>query len=338
MTSAALSLEGSHFFAGKKVLITGGVGFLGSNLAIRLLELGSDVTLIDTLSSGSGANLFNIGSLGKDVRVVVGGMGDQKLIAPLISRVDVVFNLAGKTSHLDSMEDPFQDLDSNVVEQLRFLELCRKLNPGLRIIFASTRQVYGKPEYLPVDEKHAVNVVDVNGVNKVAAENYHHVFQAVYGLRPSILRLTNSYGPRMRVKDARQNFLGIWVKKAIAGEAIEIFGDGTQLRDFNHVADVVDAFLRVAARDECIGKTYNLGSEEPLSLRAIADIFISLESSTSVKIVPFPEKLKGIDIGNFYGDFRLLEQETGWRPRHSMESGLSETLDFYRENRAQYGI
>ena len=257
-------------FQGKKILITGGLGFIGSNLAHRLVELGADVLIVDSLIPGYGGNLFNIADIKDQVQVNIADVRDRSSMDYLVQGQDYLFNLAGQVSHLDSMKDPFTDLEINCRSQLSILESCRYNNPEVKVIFASTRQIYGVPDYLPVDERHLVHPTDVNGINKMAGEWYHIVYNNVYGVRAASLRLTNTYGPRMRVVDARQTFLGLWLRLIVEGKELQIFGDGRQVRDFNYVDDVVDALLRIAAGPESDGQVYNLGSDEPINLLHLA--------------------------------------------------------------------
>src|SRR6266571_3789076 len=249
-------------FTGRKVLITGGLGFIGSNLARRLVDLGARVTLVDSLIPEYGGNLFNIAGLEDHVQVNISDVRDQHSMRYLVQGQDYLFNLAGQTSHMDSMEDPGTDLEINCRAQLSILEACRRYNPRIKVVFASTRQIYGKPDYLPVDEKHLLRPVDVNGINKMAGEWYHLLYNDVYGIRGCALRLTNTYGPGMRVKDARQTFLGIWIRRLIEQKPIQVFGDGKQRRDFNFVSDVVEAILCAAANDAANGQVFNLGHYE----------------------------------------------------------------------------
>ncbi len=325
-------------FAGKRILITGGLGFIGSNLARRLVSAGACVVLVDSLIPEYGGNRFNITDLEGRVTVNVSDVRDPHSIRHLVGGVDVLFNLAGQTSHLDSMTDPQADLAINVGAQLSILEACRQVNPSVRVVFASTRQIYGRPDYLPVDESHPIRPVDINGVHKVAGEWHHLLYERVYGLRTSALRLTNTYGPGMRVKDARQTFLGIWIRDVLTGRAVRVFGDGTQLRDFNHVDDVVEALLLAATRDEAVGKAYNLGSSEVLSLGDLADKLTGIVPGSTFELVPFPDDRKAIDIGDYYADHSLIERELGWTPSVDLGSGLQHTIDFYREHGAHYGI
>src|SRR6516162_3802634 len=224
-------------FSGADVLITGGLGFIGSSLARRLVTLDTKVTLVDSLIPQYGGNLFNVDDIRGLVRIEMTDVRDTKAMTALIKKRDFLFNLAGQTSHLDSMTDPLTDLDINAAAQLSILEACRLHNPGIKIIFASTRQIYGRPQYLPVDERHPLDPVDVNGINKLAGEMHHLLYHRVHGIRACALRLTNTYGPGMRVKDDRQTFLGIWIRRLIEGQPIQIFGDGAQQRDFNFVDD-----------------------------------------------------------------------------------------------------
>ena len=318
------------------VLITGGLGFIGSNLAKHLVELGARVTLVDSLIPQYGGNLHNIQGYESRMKINICDVRDPYAMEYLIRGKHYLFNMAGQTSHLDSMLDPSSDLEINAKAQLSILETCRKVNPAIKLVFASTRQLYGKPEYLPVDEKHPVRPVDVNGINKLAGEWYHLLYNNVYGIRACALRLTNTYGPGMRVKDARQTFLGIWVRRLLEGKSIQIFGDGLQLRDFNYVDDCTEALLLAGARDVANGKVYNLGSREVINLKALADILKQLEPSAQIELVPFPPERKAIDIGDYYSDFSLVQSELGWQPRTGLSTGLKNTVDYYRNNASHY--
>jgi UDP-glucose 4-epimerase len=322
-------------FRGKRVLITGGLGFLGSSLAAELLGLGADVTLVDSLVPEYGGNKANIEGLEDKLHVNVSDVRDVHSMQHLVRGRDVIFNLAGQTSHLDSMVDPYTDLEINCRAQLSILEACRHNNPDARVVFASTRQIYGRPRYLPVDEAHPIAPVDVNGINKAAGEWYHLVYGDVYGIPVAVLRLTNTYGPRMRVRDARQTFLGDWLRRLLTGEELVIWGDGTQLRDFNYVDDAVNAFLLAGARDEAIGHVYNLGDDRHISLRELADLLVTLHDG-SYRVEPFPEERRSIDIGDYFADYAEIRDALGWAPRVGLEDGLARTIAFYRERGDRY--
>ncbi len=326
----------NEHFTGAHVLITGGLGFIGSSLARRLVGLGAKVTLVDSLIPQYGGNFANIADIRDRVEVNISDVRDPHAMAHLIQGKQYLFNLAGQTSHLDSMTDPFTDLEINSTSQLSILEAARKHNPGIRIVFASTRQIYGKPQYLPVDEKHPIVPVDVNGINKVAGEGFHLLYSRVYGIPCSALRLTNTYGPGMRVKDARQTFLGIWVKNLLTGLPVKVFGDGLQLRDFNYVDDAVDAFLACATRDEAIGEVMNLGSAEVVNLKDLAVLMVDLAGEGAWEVIPFPPERKAIDIGDYYSDFTRARELLGWEPRTDLREGLARTLDYYRRHGGQY--
>jgi UDP-glucose 4-epimerase len=321
---------------GRRVLITGGMGFIGSNLARRLVGIGAHVTLADSLIPQYGGNPQNIADIRDRVGVNVCDVRDRFAMEYLLRDQHFLFNLAGQTSHLDSMTDPQTDLDINAGAQLAILEACRRVSPGIRIVFASTRQLYGRPDYLPVDEKHPIRPVDVNGINKLAGEGYHLLYSQVYGIRSSALRLTNTYGPGMRVKDARQTFLGIWIRNLLEGRPIQVFGDGLQLRDFNYVDDAVDALLRAAVDDKAVGRVYNLGASEVVSLKDLAAAMIAIVPSGTFQVVPFPPERKAIDIGDYYSDFSLIREELGWRPEVGLHDGLRRTIDYYRAHGAHY--
>ena len=323
-------------FSGADVLVTGGLGFIGSALARRLVEFGAKVTLVDSLIPEYGGNPFNIQDVRDRVTVDLTDVRDVAAMSSLIKNRQFLFNLAGQTSHLDSMTDPVTDLNINAAAQLHILEACRLHNRDLKIVFASTRQVYGRPEYLPVDEKHPIHPIDVNGINKLAGEWYHLLYNDVYRIRACALRLTNTYGPGMRVKDARQTFLGIWIRRLLEQKSIQIFGDGKQRRDFNFVTDVVDALLRAAASDDANGQVFNLGHHEQFSLKELAELLVKLNGSGNYDLIPFPDDRKEIDIGDYYADFRKIDKSLGWKPKVRLEEGLKETLGFYRANQIHY--
>ncbi len=328
--------ELSSELAGRNVLITGGLGFIGSTLARELVQAGANVVIVDSLVPEYGGNLHNIAGIEDRLQVNVSDVRDEHSLRHLVQGQDLLFNLAGQTSHLDSMTDPFTDLEINARAQLAILEACRHENPGVRIVFASTRQIYGRPQRLPVDESHPIEPIDVNGINKTAGEWYHLLYGNVYGMHVSVLRLTNTYGPRMRVKDARQTFLGIWLRLLVEGRAVQVYGDGAQLRDFNYVDDAVRAFLLAALRDEARGRVYNLGSDEVVSLRELAALLVDLNGGGSYETVPFPDDRRAIDIGDFYADFSRIREELGWEPRVALRDGLARSLAFYAEEGAQY--
>ncbi len=320
----------------KTILITGGLGFIGSNLARALVDQGAKVTLVDSLIPQYGGNPFNINDIREKVTVNVCDVRDPFAMAYLLRGKDYLFNLAGQTSHMDSMSDPQTDLDINATAQLSILEACRKANPIIKIVFASTRQLYGKPDYLPVDEKHPIRPVDVNGINKLAGEWYHLLYNNVHGIRTCALRMTNTYGPGMRVKDARQTFLGIWVRLLLEGKPIKVFGDGLQLRDFNYVDDCVEAMLLAGASDQANGKVYNLGSTEVVGLKALAGVMVELGYGGTFELIPFPPERKAIDIGDYYSDFSLITHELGWTPKVDLKEGLKRTIAYYEAHQEQY--
>ena len=323
--------------SGKKILITGGLGFIGSNLARRLVHFDNTVTVVDSLIPEYGGNLRNLHDLRDKIVVNLSDVRDPFSINELIKDQDYLFNLAGQTSHLDSMNDPFTDLDINAKAQLSILEACRKNNPNIRIVFASTRQIYGKPQYLPVDEKHPLNPIDVNGVNKIAGEQYHLLYNQAHGIRSSVLRLTNTYGPRMRIKDARQTFLGIWIRNLLEGKPIQVYGDGQQRRDYNYVDDLLDALVLASTENKAIGKVFNLGAPDPMSLKETAEIMCSEIGLASWNLVPFPEDRKAIDVGDFTCDYSSFSSAFGWKPKIKFADGIKRSFEYFK-NEIEYYI
>jgi UDP-glucose 4-epimerase len=322
-------------FAGSRVLITGGLGFIGSNLARRLVDLGSEVTVVDSLIPDYGGNLYNVGGIRERIQVNVSDVRDTHSLRHLVLGKHFLFNLAGQTSHLDSMTNPMPDLEINCQAQLSILETCRAHNPKIKVVFASTRQIYGRPMQLPVPETHPLNPVDVNGINKMAGERYHLLYNDVHGIPATALRLTNTIGPRMRVKDARQTFVGSWVRQLLEGKPISVWG-GKQLRDFTDVEDAVDAFLLVAANPATNGQVYNLGGSEVIDLAALAKLMVEVNGSGSYEINEFPSERRAIDVGDYYADFSKIRNQLGWEPKRSLRETIETTLRYFRETLPHY--
>lgn len=322
-------------FSGANVLITGGAGFIGSNLARRLVGAGATVTIADSFIPEYGGNMANLEGLRHKIFLNITDVRDPHAMRHLIQGQDFLFNLAGQTSHMDSMADPFTDLEINARAQLSILEACRVHNPGVKIVFAGTRQIYGRPDYLPVDEKHPVRPVDINGIHKVAGEWYHLLYNNVYGLRSTVLRLTNTYGPCMRIKDARQTFVGIWIRLILEGKPFEVWG-GEQLRDFTYVDDCVDALLLAAQNPKADGSAYNLGGDSVVSLRELAETLIAAHGGGTYVLREFPAERKKIDIGDYYSDDANIRKELGWKPNVPLAEGLQRTLAYFAPQLEQY--
>jgi len=322
-------------FRGARVMITGGVGLIGSALARRLVALGAELLLVDSMVPEAGANLANIADIRERVQVNITDIRDAAALRHLLQGQDFLFDLAGQTSHLDSMNAPEHDLAVNCTAQLQLLELCRAVVPAITIVHAGTRQIYGRPRYLPVDEEHPLRPADVNGVNKMAGEAYHLLFHDAYGINTRSLRLTNVYGPGMRIKDARQNFLGIWLRRALEGDAFEVWG-GEQRRELLYVEDAVEAFLVAALSRDTAGLALNVGGGEPYTLLALAEALIRANGDGAFERREFPEDRKRIDIGDFVTDDRRFRTLTGWAPKIGLDDGLARSLDYYRRHLASY--
>jgi UDP-glucose 4-epimerase len=325
-----------RFYRDRPVMITGGLGFIGSNLAWMLADLGARVLIVDSLIDDYGGNLFNVRGLEDRVRVNIADVRQQSTMNYLVRGQDVIFNLAGQVSHIDSMLDPYTDLEINCRAQLSILEACRRYNPTVKIVYAGTRQVYGKADSLPVSESHLVRPSDVNGINKAAGEYYHLLYNNVFGLRACSLRLTNVYGPRQLLKHNRQGFIGWFVRLVIEDGDIQIYGDGSQRRDFVYVDDAADAFLRAGASEACNGQVLNVGGLEPIAHRDLVQMLIGIARSGRYRFVEWPPEKKAIDIGDFYADSTRIRQTLGWAPVVTLPDGLRRTIDFYRAHFNQY--
>jgi UDP-glucose 4-epimerase len=324
------------FYRGRRVMVTGGLGFIGSNLARQLASLGADILLVDSLIDDYGGHLFNIDGIESKVRVNIADIRQNTTMNYLVRDREVIFNLAGQVSHIDSMRDPYTDLEINCRSQLTLLEACRNHNPAAKVVFAGTRQVYGKPDHLPVDETHLVQPTDINGINKVAGEYYHLVYNNVFGVRACSLRLTNIYGPRQLVRHNRQGFIGWFVRLVVEDKEIQIFGDGLQLRDFVYVEDAADAFLRAGATDAVNGQVFNVGGAQPISHLELVTLLIETAGTGTYRLVEWPADKKAIDIGSFYADSTRFRTTTGWEPRTTLRDGLAQTIAYYREHLPRY--
>ncbi len=323
-------------FSGRRVLVTGGLGFIGSHVARRMVEYGAEVTVIDALVPGYGGNLFNVDDIRDRIQLVVDDVREVPAIEACVEGRDFIFNLVGQVSHTDSMSRPDIDLENNCHAPLAVLEACRRTNRAAHIVYSSTRQIYGRPDRLPVDESHPCRPVDVNGIHKWAAEQYHRLYDEVYGIWSSVLRLTNTYGPGVLVKHPRQGFIGWFVRKVVEGGEIEIMGDGTQVRDMNYIDDVVDALLLAAMTPAARGQIYNLGSPAPVSLREIATSLVDIAGSGSLRFVPFPPERKRIDVGSVTVDYARIRADLGWEPRVGLDDGLARSIRYYQQHLGRY--
>ncbi|KAF0132908.1 MAG: NAD-dependent epimerase/dehydratase [Candidatus Saganbacteria bacterium] len=322
-------------YKGKNILITGGLGFIGSTLAYRLVDFGSNITVVDSLFPDYGGNKFNINGIDGKVKVIIADVRDEQKMNEFVKDKDIIFNLAGTLSHVDSMKDPYTDLEINCRAQLSILESCRKFNPKVKILFAGTRGQYGRAQYLPVDENHPQCPTDVNGINNMAGEWYHILYNNVYGIKACSLRLTNTYGPRHQMKHSRQGVVNWFIRQIIDGEEIIIYGDGKQIRDLNYVDDVVEAFLLAAESEKANGQIFNIGGN-PISLKDLIGLLIKVKGRGSYKLIPFPPDSKKIEIGDYAADYSKIKSMLGWSPKVSLEEGIKKTFEYYDKNKKEY--
>lgn len=324
-----------NYFKNKKILITGGLGFIGSTLAHRLAKIEADIYLIDSLIPEYGGNNFNINGIEDKVKVNIADVRDKHSMDYLVKDKDLIFNLAGTLSHIDSMNDPFTDLEINCMSQLSILESCRKNNRDVKIIFAGTRGQYGKADHLPVDEKHLMHPTDVNGINNIAGESYHILYNDIYGIRAVSLRLTNTYGPRHQMKHHKQGIINWFIRQLIEEQTIKLYGDGKQTRDINYVDDVVEALLLVACNEKANGEVFNLGGI-PKNLIDLVKAMIDVYGKGNYELIPFKDDLKKIEIGDYVANFEKIKSAVEWEPKVSLEEGLQLSFDYYEKYKEHY--
>ncbi|MGR3302423.1 MAG: NAD-dependent epimerase/dehydratase family protein [Candidatus Scalindua sp.] len=324
-----------NYFKNKKILITGGLGFIGSTLAHRLVKMEADIYLIDSLIPEYGGNNFNVDGIEDKVKVNIADVRDKHSMDYLVKGKDIIFNLAGTLSHIDSMNDPFTDLEINCRSQLSILESCRKNNRDVKIIFAGTRGQYGKADHLPVDEKHLMHPTDVNGINNIAGEAYHILYNNIYGIRAVSLRLTNTYGPRHQMRHHKQGIINWFIRQLIEEQTIKLYGDGKQIRDINYVDDVVEALLLVACNEKANGEVFNLGGI-PKNLIDLVETMIDVYGKGNYELIPFKDDLKKIEIGDYIANYEKIKNTVGWQPKISLEEGLRSSFDYYEKYRNHY--
>lgn len=323
-------------FAGKRVLITGGLGFIGSSLALALADCGAELLLVDSMLPDQGGNEFNIEPIASRVRVNINDICNEHAMRFLVRDQDLIFNLAASLSHAGSMEDPYTDLENNCRGHLSVLEACKKENREVKIVFAGTRSQYGRALVLPVDEQHPLRPLDVNGVHNIAAEACHFLYHSCYGIRATSLRMTNAYGPRQQMKHGRQGFFNWFLRRALDDETIAVYGDGRQLRDYNYVDDIVRALMLAAKSEAADGEAFNLGCDTPLSVREIAERIVQAAGRGRVECVPYPPSAQMVEVGDFYCDFRRIRGKLGWQPLVPLDDGLAQTIAYYRQYREHY--
>ena len=322
-------------FRYKKILITGGLGFIGSNLAIKLVNLGASVEIYDALIKNFGGNPFNIEPVKSKLKITIADLRETRKIEKSVKNKDFIFNLAGNLSHIDSMIDPFMDTDINCRAQLCLLEACRKYNPKVKIVFAGTRNQYGKALYMPVDEKHLQEPTDINGINSMAAEKYHLLYSRIYKIPAVSIRMTNTFGPRHQMLHSRQGVLNWFIRLLIDSKQVELFGDGMQLRDVNYIDDVVDALLLAATSRKTVGQVYNLGGN-PVTLNGFVKAIIDKLGYGVYKTVRFPKERASIEIGSYVADISKIKEDLGWEPKVHMDVGIKNTIDYYLKNKKHY--
>jgi len=323
-------------FAGRSVLITGGLGFIGSNLAISLVALGAGVTLVDALIPEYGGNPFNIEPVRGCVQVNYGDICDRHAMDWLVRGQDYVFHLAGQVSHVMSLTDPYPDIEYNIKGTVVVMEALRRFNPAAKVIFTGTRGQYGPAVRLPVSEAAPTNPKGIYEISNLTAEKIIQVYYHTHGIRAVLLRLTNVYGPRAQMKHARYGVANWFIRQAVDDQTIAVFGDGCILRDFLYVDDCVRAILQAAACEEANGDIFNVGLDRPTSFRELAELIVAVAGSGSWDFAPFTPEREAQEPGDFYSDISKIRRVMGWEPHTDLADGIRQTLAYYRRFKAHY--
>ncbi|MEM2293846.1 MAG: SDR family NAD(P)-dependent oxidoreductase [Nitrososphaerota archaeon] len=321
---------------GVKVLITGGLGFIGSNLAHKLVSLGAEVKIYDALLEGYGANLANIREIKDKVEVIIGDIREYKKLKEVIKDSDVVFHCAAQVSRIDSMSNPWLDININCVGTINVLEAVKESSKETKVIYTSSRAVAGLAKKLPVDEETPPNPVDIYGADKHVAEMYCKIYHRAYGLKTTILRLTNCYGPRAQMKTPRYGVINWFIKMALENKILTVYHPGTMLRDYVYVDDAIDALILAAQNNEAVNEIFYVTSGNPITLVELANMIVRIANGGEVKIVKSQKEWELIEIGDFYATYDKIKKKLGWYPKTDIETGLRETIQFYKERWSDY--
>jgi len=336
MTTASPRTDYKHDFRGARVMITGGMGFLGSNLAIALIELGAHVTIVDAMIHGYGGNLFNIEPIRDRATVNFSDIRDAGVMNYLVRGQDYIFHLAGQVDHILSLTDPFPDIDINIKGTAVLMEACRHHNPSARVVYSGTRGQYGRPASLPVAETAPTQPLGIYEITNLAAEKIIEAYHLVFGIRSVLLRITNTYGPRAQMQHSRYGVVNWFVRLALDGETIPVFGNGQIQRDFLYVDDCIEALLRSATQEAAYGQIFNVGVDRPNTFSELAEEIVRAAGSGHWRLAPFSEERRAQEPGDFYSDITKIRTLLGWEPQTSLAVGLTRTVEYYRQHRSQY--
>ncbi|MEM3071180.1 MAG: GDP-mannose 4,6-dehydratase [Candidatus Anstonellales archaeon] len=324
----------ADFYRGKRILITGGLGFIGSNLSIRLCQFGSKVHILNKKPTNPSQAAFNIEPVKNQVIVTYSDTNDFQTLDECVQEKDIIFHLAGRGSHVDSILDPIGDASANALSALYLLKSIIKKEKKPKIIYSGTRGQYGNAKTLPVNEDHPKQPVDINGINKQAAEDYLLLYSRIGAIRACSLRMGNIYGPRMQMQNPNQGFISWFIRLAIDNKCLNVFGSGSQRRDFTYIDDLIDALLLCGMSDSTDSEAYNVGGDV-YSVLEVAKLIVEVAGSGSVSITPYAEGHKKVEVGDFVPDVSKINK-LGWKPKTPFKEGLKMTIDYYRKYKEFY--
>lgn len=326
----------ANIYKNKKVLITGGLGFIGSNLCIKLAELGAEVLVIDNMLPRQGGNLFNVEPVKNKIKINVSDIRNSVSMNHLVKGQDYVFHLAGQVNHVDSVKNPLQDLSINVEGTLVLMEALRKNNPDARVIFTGTRGEYGASLKLPVAESHAINPIGIYAITNFAAERIVLTYHNLHKIKSVCLRITNTYGPRHQMQHDEYGVFNWFIRKAMDNEVIPVFGDGRIIRDYLYVDDLIEVLLGIALAEKAYGEVFNIGSGIPVNFIDLAETIIKIAGTGKTKYTDFSTERKSLEPGDYYADISKVKSIVKWQPKTKLEDGIKKTIAYYKKNKKRY--
>jgi len=325
-----------NYYRNKIIVITGGLGFLGSSLAQKLVNYQAKIIIIDNLNPLYGGNYFNLNGIQNKVKIIIDDIRNEKVLIPIIKQCDMLYHFAAQVSYIDSLSMPYEDLELNARSTLQILEICRKYNSEAKIIFSSSRMVLGKIESDHISENSPTNPLSLYGIHKLTSEKYLIMYYKDFGIPFIIFRITNPYGPRQQIKHCKYSLVGWIIKQAMEGKTIKIFGDGKQLRDYIYIDDIVEAIYRCSTNDKATGEIINVASGKSTEFQMMVKEVVNIVKNGNYEFVPWPDNYEKIETGDVIADISKLLSLANWKPKYNLKEGILKTYEYYKKYLMHY--